>query len=69
MYSGHLLQSLTLYKSISGDFTYDLDGFYFIWDKDGYPITKIHYTTTKLAYVIYRQMNEESSAGVLCQPE
>ncbi|CAF3789226.1 unnamed protein product [Rotaria sp. Silwood1] len=68
MYSGHLLQLLTLYESISGDFTYDIDGFYFIWDKDGDPITKIHYTTTKLANVIYRQMNEESSAGVPCEP-
>ncbi|CAF5000690.1 unnamed protein product, partial [Rotaria sp. Silwood1] len=35
---------------------------------DGDPITKIHYTTTKLANVIYRQMNEESSAGVPCEP-
>ncbi|CAF4036749.1 unnamed protein product [Rotaria sp. Silwood2] len=68
MYRGHLLQLLTHYESISGDFTYDIDGFYFIWDKYGDPITKIHYTTTYLAYVIYRQMNEESSAGVTCEP-
>ncbi|CAM4759005.1 unnamed protein product [Rotaria magnacalcarata] len=68
MYSGHLLQLLTLYESISGDFRYDTDGFDFIWNKTDYPITKIHYTTTKLAYVIYDQMNKESSAGVSCEP-
>ncbi|CAF3972999.1 unnamed protein product [Rotaria sordida] len=69
MYSGHLLQLLTLYESLSGDFTYDIDGFDFIWDKDNDRITKIHYNTTKLAYAIYYQMNEESSAGVSCEPE
>ncbi|CAF2896587.1 unnamed protein product [Rotaria sp. Silwood2] len=69
MYSGHLLQLLTLYESISGDFTYDIDGFDFIWDKDEDQITKIHYNTTKLAYAIYYQMYEESSAGVSCEPE
>jgi hypothetical protein len=57
MYSGHLLQLLTLYESISGGFTYD---------NDGDPVTKIHYTTTKLSKVIYQQMNGESSAGVSC---
>ena len=68
MYSGHLLQLLTLYESISGDFTYDTNGFDFVWDKAGYPRTTIHYTTSKLAQVIYRQMDEESSAGVSCEP-
>ncbi|UJR20078.1 hypothetical protein I4U23_023210 [Adineta vaga] len=68
MYSGHLLQLITLYESISGDFIYDTQGFDFIWNKDGQSVTKIHYTTTQLAYVIYRQMNEESSAGVSCEP-
>ncbi|CAF1257316.1 unnamed protein product, partial [Rotaria sordida] len=67
MYSSHLLQLLTLYESLSGDFTYDIDGFDFIWDKDNDRITKIHYNTTKLAYAIYYQMNEESSAGVSCE--
>ncbi|CAF3996584.1 unnamed protein product, partial [Rotaria sordida] len=69
MYSSHLLQLLTLYESLSGDFTYDIDGFDFIWDKDNDRITKIHYSTTKLAYAICYQMNEESSAGVSCEPE
>ena len=68
MYSGHLLQLLTLYESLSGDFTYDVDGFDFIWNKGGYPVTRIHYTTTKLATAIFRQMDEESSAGVSCEP-
>ena len=68
MYSGHLLQLLTLYESISGDFTYDTTGFDFIWNKDGDPITRMHYTTTKLAQAIYRQMNDDSSAGVSCEP-
>lgn len=68
MYSGHLLQLLTLYESISGNFTYDTDGFDFIWNKTDYPASKIHYTTTKLAAVIYDQMDKESSAGVSCEP-
>ncbi len=63
MYSGHLLQLITLYESISGDLAYDTDGFDFVWDKSGDPVTKIHYTTAPLANVIYRQMNDESSAG------
>jgi hypothetical protein len=68
MYSGHLLQLITLYESISGNMTYDNEGFDLIWNKDGYPLTKIHYTTTDLVNVIYRQMNDESSAGVSCEP-
>lgn len=68
MYSGHLLQLITLYESISGDLTYDINGFDFIWNKNVDPIIKIHYTTTELANVIYRQMNDESSAGVSCEP-
>jgi hypothetical protein len=68
MYSGHLLQLITLYESLSGDMTYDDEGFDFIWNKDGYPLTKIHYTTTDLVNVIYHQMNDESSAEVSCEP-
>lgn len=68
MYSGHLLQLLTLYESISGDMTYDTVGFDFVWNKEGYPVTTMHYTTTKLAQVIYNQMDRESSAGVSCEP-
>lgn len=64
MYSGHLLQLITLYESISGDFSYDTEGFDFVWNST----TKFHYTTTELADVIYRQMDDESSAGVACEP-
>jgi hypothetical protein len=38
MYSGHLLQLITLYESISGNMTYDNEGFDLIWNKDGYPL-------------------------------
>lgn len=68
MYSGHLLQLITLYESITGDLSYDTVGFDFVWNKTGDPITTIHYTTTKLAQVIFKQMDRESSAGVSCEP-
>ena len=68
MYSGHLLQLIGLYESLSGDFTYDTQGFDFVWNKTSGNTTKFHYSTSKLAEVIYRQMADESSAGVPCEP-
>ena len=64
MYSGHLLQVLTLYESISGDLSFDSDGFDFIWNET----VRFHYTTTKLADAIYQQIADESSGGVCCEP-
>ena len=63
-----MLQLIALYESISGDLIYDTQGFDFVWTKDGSTETTIHYTTSQLVRAIYRQMDDDSSVGVSCEP-
>jgi len=57
------------YENIMYSGTYDINEFNFIWDKSGDPVNNIHYTIIKLVNVIYLQINDDSSAGVSCEPE
>ena len=64
MYSGHLMQLIALYESISGDMKYSTEGWDFVWDDD----TVIHYNTDKLMKAIYVQVQQDERGGVPCEP-
>ncbi|MGI5923947.1 MAG: hypothetical protein ACOX9E_08385 [Lentisphaeria bacterium] len=65
MYTGHLLQLLAFYELFSGDDKYRRDGFDFVWDDK----TTIHYDVQKLIDVTVRQMRDNDSGGVSCEPD
>jgi hypothetical protein len=64
MYSGHLLQLMALHEALSGDRRYRTAGVDLVWDDT----TAFHYTTLSLAEVTVRQMRENPSGGVACEP-
>lgn len=64
MYSGHLLQLMALHEALSGDSRYRRTGVDLVWDEQ----TSFHYTTLTLAEVIVKQMRENPSGGVSCEP-
>lgn len=64
MYSGHLMQIIALYESITGDMKYSTEGWDFVWDDD----TSLHYTTDKLMEVVFQQSKSEETGGVPCEP-
>lgn len=64
MYSGHLLQLLVLYETLTGDDRFRRDGFDLVWDET----TRFHYTTLTLAETIVRQMRRNACGGVACEP-
>lgn len=64
MYSGHLLQLLALHEAMSGDTRYRTAGVNLAWDDK----TSFQYTTLSLAEVTARQMRENPSGGVACEP-
>ena len=65
MYTGHLLHLMAIYELFSGDDKYRRDGFDFVWDDK----TTIHYDVQKLIDITVRQMRENSSGGVSCEPD
>lgn len=65
MYSGHLMQLIALYESISGDMKYSEEGWDFVWDDE----TVIHYTAEKLMQVVYDQVDQDERGGVPCEPD
>jgi hypothetical protein len=64
MYSGHLLQLMALHEALSGDSRYRTTGVDLVWDDR----SSFHYTTLSLAAVTVRQMRENASGGVACEP-
>lgn len=64
MYSGHLMQLIALYESITGDMKYSTAGWDFVWDEK----TKIHYDAGKLMKAVYDQIVEDERGGVPCEP-
>ena len=64
MYTGHLLQLMALYEAFSGDRRYWSDGFDFVWSGG----KVVHYDLKKLIEVTVRQMHENESGGVTCEP-
>ncbi|MFH1539819.1 MAG: hypothetical protein ABIH66_12770 [bacterium] len=65
MYSGHLMQLIALYESITGDMKYSTEGWDFVWDDK----TVIHYTAEKLMQVVYDQVDQDERGGVPCEPD
>lgn len=65
MYSGHLMQIIALYESITGDMKYSTEGWDFVWDDD----TKIHYDANKLMEVVFKQVESDETGGVPCEPD
>ena len=64
MYTGHLLQLLALYEWFTHDRRYWAAGFDFAWN----PRQKVHYTVQRLIDVTVKQMRENRSGGVTCEP-
>lgn len=64
MYSGHLLQLMSLYEIITGDTYYSQTGIELIYNTQH----KFHYTTLSLAQKIVSQMKNSISGGVSCEP-
>lgn len=64
MYTGHLLQVLALYESLTGDDHYRTHGFDLVWSDD----QRVHYDTMKLAEVTARQIRENTTGGIACEP-
>ncbi len=64
MYTGHLLQLLALYETLTGDMRYWKEGFDFVW-RDG---RTVHYDVQKLLDVTVSQMREGRSGGIACEP-
>lgn len=64
MYSGHLLQLMTLHEAMTGDTRYRTEGFDFVWDAKN----TFHYDTMSLAEVTVKQMRDNECGGVACEP-
>lgn len=65
MYSGHLMQLIALYESLTGDMKYSQKGWDFVWDDK----TRIHYDAKKLMKVVYDQVEKDERGGVPCEPD
>ncbi len=64
MYTGHLLQLLALYETLTGDTRYWTDGWDFVWT-DG---RRVQYTVRRLIDVTVEQMRNGPNGGVCCEP-
>ncbi len=64
MYSGHLAMLISLYESISGDYKYTNEGWYFVWPN----YKPIHYDARKLMQSIQDQILKDATGGVCCEP-
>jgi hypothetical protein len=64
MYTGHLMQIAAMYEAATGDPRYRTEGFDFVWDAT----TRFHYTLMSVVDVTLRQMRENPSGGVTCEP-
>ncbi len=65
MYTGHLLQLMVSYEVLTNDSTFRKKGFDFVWDKD----RSFHYDIMSLVDVTVKQMRENPSGGVACEPK
>ena len=63
MYSAHLAQLIALFESISGNYKYTNDGWSFNWFG-----SQLHYDTRKLNDAILKQIDEQRTGGVECEP-
>lgn len=64
MYSGHLLQLISMYEELSGDMQFSTLGWSFVWNAT----TVIPYNTSKLVTAIATQMEANALGGVPCEP-
>ena len=64
MYSGHLAMLISLYESISGNLKYSSDGWVFKWNGEN----RFHYNTKKLMDALFRQVVDDETGGVACEP-
>lgn len=65
MYTGHVMQLMAFYQAISRDDKFARSGFDFVWDAR----RKTHYTLQTLIDVTVKQMRENPSGGVACEPK
>jgi linalool dehydratase/isomerase-like protein len=64
MISGHLLELMALYEMYTGDDVYRTKGFDFVWDEEN----RFHYDLMSLTEVTVRQIRDNESGGVCCEP-
>lgn len=64
MFTGHLLQMVALHEAMTGDSRYRTEGFDLVWDDTH----RFHYDTLSLVEVTVRQMRENESGGIACEP-
>lgn len=64
MFTGHLMQLMATYEAINGNDKYRKKGVEFIWDNEN----KFRYNLMQLVDVTIKQMNENLSGGVSCEP-
>ena len=64
MFTGHLLQMMALHEAMTGDSRYRTEGVDLVWNDKH----RFHYDTLSLADVTVRQMRENESGGVACEP-
>jgi hypothetical protein len=70
MFSGHLLQMISMFEGIFGNFTFANEGWDFIWIDPTFNQTQmIHYTTSRLMEVVYQQSLAYEINGVPCEPD
>eukprot|EP01083_Nonionella_stella_P203561 742720_1 len=67
MYSGHLAQMIVLFEAVTGNMTYSINGWHFIYNDTSTPI---HYNTEKLldALSIQQTNPNNKQGGIPCEP-
>jgi hypothetical protein len=72
MYSGHLVQMISMFEAIFGNFTFSTNGWDFIWtnsSNDYQEVLVIHYNTSLLMQRVYEESLVYGIAGVPCEPD
>ncbi|MCP4600020.1 MAG: hypothetical protein GY847_05685 [Proteobacteria bacterium] len=64
MYTGHVLQLMTFYEAMTNDTRFRDEGFDFVWDANN----TFHYDLMSLVDVTVKQMRDNPSGGVACEP-
>jgi hypothetical protein len=71
MYSGHLVQMISLFEVVFGNYTFSTDGWDFVWtDQTTNEVEVLHYNTSLLMERVYQQsVVYDETGGVPCEPD
>jgi hypothetical protein len=71
MYSGHLVQMISLFEVVFGNYTFSTNGWDFVWtDLTTSEVEVLHYNTSLLMERVYQQsVVYDETGGVPCEPD